>query len=70
MITGTSQAELADQSESLSVPPVRERSETREHAILAYTLGVKQMIVTTTRLMTGLSIMPRPNMREAICRPE
>lgn len=54
MITGTSQADLAILV--IATPPgefeagISQNGQTREHALLAYTLGVKQMIVACNKM--------------------
>lgn len=54
MITGTSQADVAllviDSSHSRFEAGISKDGQTREHALLAYTLGVKQMIVVLNKM--------------------
>jgi len=56
MITGTSQADVAmlmiDSSEGGFEAGFSKEGQTREHALLAYTLGVKQMIVCLNKMDT------------------
>lgn len=53
MITGTSQADAAvlviDSTTGGFEAGISKDGQTREHALLAYTLGVKQMIVATNK---------------------
>jgi len=53
MITGTSQADIAllviDSTEGGFEAGISRQGQTREHALLAYTLGVKQMIVAMNK---------------------
>merc|ERR1712194_945139 len=54
MITGTSQADVAvlviDSSQGGFEAGISKDGQTREHALLAYTLGVKQMIVACNKM--------------------
>ena len=54
MITGTSQADFAVLVIASPTGEVEagisKNGQTREHALLAYTLGVKQMIVATNKM--------------------
>ena len=54
MITGTSQADAAvlviDSSQGGFEAGISKDGQTREHALLAYTLGVKQLIVATNKM--------------------
>jgi elongation factor 1-alpha len=54
MITGTSQADIAvlviDAAEGRFEAGISKEGQTREHALLAHTLGVKQMIVAVTKM--------------------
>ncbi|KAL3911492.1 MAG: hypothetical protein SGARI_001620 [Bacillariaceae sp.] len=54
MITGTSQADVAilvvDASQGAFEAGMSKDGQTREHALLAYTLGVKQMIVAMNKM--------------------
>jgi elongation factor 1-alpha len=54
MITGTSQADIAvlviDSSQGGFEAGISKDGQTREHALLAYTLGVKQMIVACNKM--------------------
>lgn len=56
MITGTSQADCAVLIVSASrgefEAGISKQGQTREHALLAYTLGVKQLIVAVNKVMT------------------
>ena len=60
MITGTSQADIAvlviDSTVGGFEAGISKDGQTREHALLAYTLGVKQMIVATNK-MDDVSVM-------------
>jgi len=60
MITGTSQADVAvltiDSSQGGFEAGISKDGQTREHALLAYTLGVKQMIVACNK-MDDVSVM-------------
>jgi len=57
MITGTSQADVAlliiDSTEGGFETGISRQGQTREHALLAYTLGVKQMIVGMNKFDTA-----------------
>ena len=54
MITGTSQADIAvlviDAAEGRFEAGISKEGQTREHALLAHTLGVKQMIVAVNKM--------------------
>ena len=54
MITGTSQADVAlllvDTTEDGFREGIAKEGQTREHALLAYTLGVKQMVVAMNKM--------------------
>jgi elongation factor 1-alpha len=54
MITGTSQADVAmlvvSSAKGEFEAGISEQGQTREHALLAYTLGVKQMLVLINKM--------------------
>ena len=66
MITGTSQADCAvlviDSTPGGFEAGISKEGQTREHALLAYTLGVKQMIVALNKMVSFLSLcQPDPS---------
>ncbi|VAI22674.1 unnamed protein product [Triticum turgidum subsp. durum] len=69
MITGTSQADCAvliiDSTTGGFEAGISKDGQTREHALLAFTLGVKQMICCCNRWMPPLPSTRRPVMRKS-----
>merc|ERR1712062_238737 len=73
MITGTSQADCAVLIVAAGVGEfeagISKNGQTREHALLAYTLGVKQMIIGINKLAMDSHTQNLYHHTHTICRP-